>query len=50
MNFQMLEEVCIHLRLRLLIDLKKLGDKVQSYLNAKFREEIIFTKSATEFN
>ena len=23
-------------------------DKVQSYLNAKFREEIIFTKSATE--
>ena len=47
-NFPMWEEVFIILLLQQLIYMKKQEHSVQKYINAKDKNEIVFTKGATE--
>ena len=47
LNFLMWEEACTHWQLKQRIN-GETRDIVKSYINAKHREEIIFTKGATE--
>ena len=48
LNFQTSEEVYIHLAVKATNKFEETRDVVKSYINAKHREEIIFTKGATE--